>query len=90
MSDSKCPNCGYCKHCGRSDQLVYPVYLQPYYPYWQWYQPTWTEAPTIAPVGPTYGVTMGTLTIQPPSPNSMRSFLTQNLDTIVEHMDPRA
>lgn len=29
MPKEKCPNCGYCPHCGRSN----PVYPKPWYPY---------------------------------------------------------
>lgn len=28
----KCPNCGYCKECGRSDRPVFVPYPVPYYP----------------------------------------------------------
>lgn len=27
----RCPNCGYCPHCGRSNQQTYPVVV-PYVP----------------------------------------------------------
>jgi hypothetical protein len=48
-----CPNCGYCKHCGRSNEPfrfvpyypVYPVY--PTYPTWPPYTITW--GPNSAP-----------------------------------------
>lgn len=29
MAKEKCPNCGYCPHCGRSNS----VYPKPWYPY---------------------------------------------------------
>lgn len=34
-----CPNCGYCKHCGRSDRPAYvpaPYPVFPMVPYWPW------------------------------------------------------
>ena len=65
MSESKCPNCGYCPHCGRSDQQkaapYYPIYPQPL--------PVlpWTHPYGIYPYGPitvtnnTNGNTLGPL-----------------------------
>lgn len=47
MSEDSCPNCGYCKHCGRSDKPAYvpaPVPHYPMFPVWPSY-PTWE--PTI-------------------------------------------
>lgn len=48
MSET-CPNCGYCKHCGRGGYItapwvsprypIYPTYLPP-----PWTYPTWTTA----------------------------------------------
>lgn len=37
--DKKCPNCGYCPTCGRSNNNIY---IRPY-PYYPWAQPyvTW-------------------------------------------------
>lgn len=43
MSDS-CPNCGYCKACGRSNGPTYhPWGVVPYYPY----QPYWWGTVTV-------------------------------------------
>ena len=46
-SDDRCPNCGYCKHCGQAKPVqvtpppVFVPYIQPspYVPWWQspWY-----------------------------------------------------
>jgi hypothetical protein len=44
-----CPNCGYCKHCGRSNEPFrfvpyYPVYpAYPTYPTWPPYTITWGQ-----------------------------------------------
>lgn len=56
MTD-KCPNCGYCPACGRSDQPVIPWWPMPYYgPWWGIYPPSTTVPPyqitttTAAPI----------------------------------------
>jgi hypothetical protein len=50
---SKCPNCGHCKECGRSDFHTWPTYPYPYqqpYPYWSTVPPNtgggWTTTIT--------------------------------------------
>lgn len=46
--ESKCPHCGYCEHCGRSDRVApypypypvpYPVYPRPWQPRHPWSSP---------------------------------------------------
>jgi hypothetical protein len=49
-----CPNCGYCPHCGRSDQPWYPnpYYPGPSYPSYPWGQTPGGVAPlTIGTIG---------------------------------------
>lgn len=49
MSESTCPNCGYCKHCGRGGHQVAPWQIQPvitWHPRW-W--DTTTNAPSLQP-----------------------------------------
>lgn len=29
-TEDRCPHCGYCSHCGRSNFRPYPYYYQPY------------------------------------------------------------
>ena len=43
--EESCPNCGYCKHCGRGGGY----WTQPYYPYpwWGIYPPNEWHIPTI-------------------------------------------
>jgi hypothetical protein len=53
-----CPNCGYCPHCGRSAQPVYPPTFVPYWPpTLPVYPSPWWQVP---PMGPTW--TTGTIT----------------------------
>ena len=45
-----CPKCGYCEHCGRSNQqITIAPYVAPYpyyvYPQWHYY-PTWVSGTT--------------------------------------------
>lgn len=42
-ADDVCPNCGYCKHCGRGGHHVAP-WVIPSYPY-PWIQPVWIGGP---------------------------------------------
>lgn len=56
MPESRCPACGYCPHCGRSDALPYvvrPVWIPPYHPhdpYWPHVSPmTAGGTTTVAP-----------------------------------------
>jgi hypothetical protein len=55
-----CPNCGYCPHCGRSDQppvipAPYPVPIParpwPERPHRPWYGPYWSVTPPNPEVG---------------------------------------
>lgn len=48
--NEKCPNCGYCQHCGRSGGYQFVPYTAPYYvPYMPTY-PNWT-APNFTVTG---------------------------------------
>jgi len=48
MTQTTCPNCGYCPHCGQSRQMR-PYYIPPYYVQPWWMQPsiTWTTAGAV-------------------------------------------
>lgn len=54
-----CPNCGYCKHCGRGGHQVYPMYPSP------WWQvpsyPTWIGTGGFVPTVTT-GIGVGNTT----------------------------
>jgi hypothetical protein len=45
-TESACPNCGYCPHCGRSNAPVMPWRPAPYYPAY----PYWGVYPNYGPV----------------------------------------
>lgn len=47
----KCPNCGYCQHCGRSNAQPYRVVPITPYP---WYQPEPYVQPYAPPFQPTW------------------------------------
>jgi len=72
-----CPKCGYCEHCGRSNQqitiapYVAPyIYPQPWYPY---QSPFWVN-PQIT-WGGTGGVSSGTITVTSGTNNANQSIL---------------
>jgi hypothetical protein len=61
MSD-KCPNCGYCPTCGRSNtppQADWTYRPTPTWPYWQPFYVTWGDTSTAAPPPITYTTTIG-------------------------------
>lgn len=70
MKDERCPHCGYCKHCGRSDRPVFIPSPAPVFPYWPSYpwspvyvgDPLPNQAPTITWTAPS--ITTDTVTFQ--------------------------
>jgi hypothetical protein len=51
MTGDSCPNCGYCKHCGRSDSMYYRI--QPLQPA-PWTIPSPWANPDLPTTYPTY------------------------------------
>ena len=45
MADERCPHCGYCKHCGRSNAPLVIPYPYPVYPVQP--QPSWPSLPYV-------------------------------------------
>lgn len=59
--DERCPNCGYCKHCGQSTQPT-PVWIYPNYWYWPTYRIPCQTHPTITTYGTADSNLIGTST----------------------------